>query len=59
LTTEWKTAESPTQFDAVAQDRVINCAFDQPGDPSNAVDQGSTLDVHVTPPSSVRMMTVR
>jgi hypothetical protein len=47
------------QFEDVAQERVTTCAFDQPGDPSNALDQGSTLEVHVTPPSSVRMMTVR
>ena len=51
LTTECKTEESPTQFDGVAQESVIICALDQPGEPSNALDQGSTLDVHVTPPS--------
>jgi hypothetical protein len=58
-TTEWKTDESPMQIEDVAQESVMICAFDQPGDPSNAFDQGSTLEVHVIPPSSVRMMTVR
>jgi hypothetical protein len=47
------------QFEGVAHERVITCAFDQPGEPSKALDQGSTLDVQDAPPSSVRMMTVR
>jgi hypothetical protein len=47
------------QIEDVAQESVMICEFDQPGEPSNAFDQGSTLEVQVTPPSSVRIMTVR
>jgi hypothetical protein len=59
LTTEWNTVDSPRQIDCDAHDSVIICTLDQPGDPSDAVDQGSTFLDQVTPPSLVRMISVR